>query len=280
MTLNAGDDLEQRMQDVQEASDIVSTGYGAVYAGTPNSPTLRRLWHEHAEGPDFPDEFGHISFTTLQELRRMEAELRLGSGSTLVDLGCGMAGPALWMARESGARLIGVDLSAAAVEQASLRAAQVGLAEQARFVVGSFAETGLEAGSADGVMSEDALQYAPSKEAAMSEAARILRRGGRLVFTTYELVPEAAAKAPVLWTDPVEDYRPIVTKAGFKVDAYEEVPGWPEPMTTTYSTILGVGEDLKREMGELGAAALFLEMSMTLQHRPYRRRVLLAATRE
>jgi SAM-dependent methyltransferase len=280
MSSNTGGDLEQRMQELQQTRDMISAGYDAVYTGTPKSPTLRRLWHELAEGLDFPGEFGHISFTTLRELRRMAAELRLGPGSTLVDLGCGMAGPALWIARESGAHLIGVDLSAAAVERAGARAVEVGLAGRARFVVGSFAETGLETGSVDGVMSEDALQYAPDKEAAMVEAARILRPGGRLVCSTYELDPKRAADMPILGLDPVEDYRPVLAQAGFRVESYEEVPGWPEPMTTAYSTILDAREDLTREMGEAAVAALFLEMSMTIQKQPYRRRVLFAATKE
>ena len=129
-------------------------------------------------------------------------------------------------------------------------------------------------------MSEDALQYAPDKEAAMVEAARILRPGGRLVCSTYELNRERATDMPILGLDPVEDYRPALAKAGFKVDSYEEVPGWPEPMTTTYSTILKAGEDLTREMGEAAVAALFLEMTMTVQKQPYQRRVLFAATRE
>src|SRR3972149_12137544 len=122
--------------------DIVSAGYDAVYRGVTKSPTLRRLWHELAEGPEFPEEFGHISFTTLPELQRVAAELRLGRDDTLVDLGCGMAGPALWMARETGARLIGIDGSRVAVEKATARAAKLGLAAQARFAVGAFADTG------------------------------------------------------------------------------------------------------------------------------------------
>src|SRR3972149_841727 len=95
--------------------DIASAGYDAVYRAVPKSKTLRRLWHELAEGLDFPEEFGHISFTTLPELRRMAVDLRLHRGDTLVDLGCGMAGPALWVARATGARLIGVDGAAGAV---------------------------------------------------------------------------------------------------------------------------------------------------------------------
>jgi len=244
--------------------DILSAGYDAVYRGVTKSPTLRRLWHELAEGPDFPEEFGHISFTTLPELQRVAAELRLRPDDTLVDLGCGMAGPALWVARETQARLTGIDASLVATEQASARAAALGLADRARFVVGSYAATGLAAGSVDGVMSEDALQYAPDKRAAMAEVARILRPGGRFVFTAYELDPERAANLPVLGADPVDDYRPALVEAGLSVDVYEEAPGWPEPMTTTYSALLNAREPLTEEMGEAAVGALFMEMSLTL----------------
>ncbi len=259
--------------------DIISTGYDAVYAAMPKSPTLRRLWHEHAEGLDFPQEFGHISFTTLPELGRVAAELRVGPGDTFVDLGCGMGGPALWVARETGARLVGIDVSPVAVKQASARAAELGLAGQARFVVGSFADSGLESNSAAGAMSQDALQYAPDKRAAFTEAGRIIPTGGRLVFAAFELDPQRAASMPVLGSDPVADYRPLLTEAGFNVEAYEEVQGWPEPMTTTYSALLEAKEPLTRELGQAAVGALFMELSMTLEQRPYRRRVLVVTTK-
>jgi SAM-dependent methyltransferase len=260
--------------------DIVLAGYDAVYAATPNSPTLRRLWHENAEGVDFPEDFGHISFITLPQLQRMAAELRLNRGDTLVDLGCGRGGPALWMSRETGASLIGVDLSPVAVEQASARAVELDLAGQSQFIRGSFADTGLEADSADGAMSEDAIHYAPDKGAAVVEAARILRSGGRFVLTAFEVDQDRAANLPGFGTDPIDDYRPLLTEAGFTVDTYEEVPGWPEPMTTTYSALLQAGDALKQEMGEVATRAMFLELTLALQQKPYRRRVLIAATRE
>ena len=259
--------------------DMVLAGYNAVYTGTPNSPTLRRLWREHAEGLDFPQEFGHISFVTLPGLQRMAAELHLGPGDTLIDLGCGRGGPALWMARETGARLIGIDLSPVAIEQASARATELDLAGQAKFAVGTFADTGLNASAADGAMSEDAIQYAPDKRAAIVEAARVLRPGGRLVFTAFELNPERSANLPVFSIDPVDDYRPLLTGAGFSVEVYEEAPGWPEPMTTTYSSLVNEREALTQEMGEAAVAALFSELTVVLQQHPYQRRVLVAATR-
>ena len=259
--------------------NLVSVGYDAVYEATPKSPTLRRLWREHASGTDFPDEFANISFVTLPQLKLIASELRVGPAQTLVDLGCGMAGPALWVARETGARLIGVDFSAVAVGLATARAADLGMSGQAQFVTGTFAATGLADASADGAMSEDAIQYCPDKRAAVTEAARILRPGGRLVFTAFELDPAHTAGLPVLGDDPVDDYRPLLEAAGFTVDDYREVPGWPEPVRTTYQSLLDAGDALMSEMGAVAAAALAMELRLTLQQGIYKRSVLVCATR-
>ena len=39
----------------------------------PGSPTLLRIWKEHAAGEDYPDDFSHISFVTLEDLRGLAA---------------------------------------------------------------------------------------------------------------------------------------------------------------------------------------------------------------
>ena len=265
------------MGDIDKS--IVAAGYDAVFEATPRSPTLRRLWREHASGTDFPEGFDHISFVTLPQHRRMVEELRLSPGGTLVDLACGMGGPALLAARETGARLIGVDFSTVAVGLATERAAALGMSDTAKFVVGSFANTGLDDASADGAMSEDAIQYVPDKTAAIKETARILRPGGRLVFTAFELDPDHARVLPVIGEDPVDDYRPLLEAAGFNVEAYEEAPGWPEPLTTAYQSLLDAKDALVEEMGQMAAMALFSELTLTLQTQMYRRRVLMVATR-
>ena len=257
---------------------IVAAGYDAVFGATAQSPTLRRLWQELALGGDFPEDFLHISFVTLAQHRRMTEALRVGPGDTLVDLGCGMAGPALLAARETGANLTGVDFSAVAVALAAERAARLGLTN-ARFVLGTFADTGLGAASADAAMSEDAIQYAPDKTAAVREAARILRPGGRFVFTAFELEPDHVKGVPVIGDDPVDDYGPLLSAAGFNVETYEEIPGWPEPLTMTYQSLLDASGALVQEMGQVAAMALFSELTATLQQQIYRRRVLAVATK-
>jgi ubiquinone/menaquinone biosynthesis C-methylase UbiE len=258
-------------------SDIVAAGYDVVYAAMPRSPTLWRVWKQHAAGADFPDELSHISFVTVAELERIAGELRLSTGQTLIDLGCGLAGPALWTARRTDARLGGVDVSQVAVLEATKRAEALGLGGRASFAVGSFDATTLPEASADAVMSEDALQYAPDKRAAFAEAARITKPDGRFAFTAFELEPAAVADLPVLGVDPTDDYRPPLEDAGFAIETYEEVSGWPEPVSSAYQAVLDAREQLVAEMGETAVAAMTSEMSMTLERRPYRRRVLAVA---
>ncbi len=259
--------------------EIVEAGYDAVYAAMPRAKTLRGTWRDHVLGPEYPAGFEHISFLSAPELERMASEVRLGAGTTLVDLGCGEGGPGLWIARGTGARLIGIDLSAVGVAHAAQRAGDLGLAEIATFTRGTFAETGLGTACCQGVMSVDALQYAPNKRAVFAEAARILGSGGRFVFTAFELDPTRTKSLPVVGTDPIDDYRPLLEEAGFAVEAYEETSSWRERLVATYKAVLARREAITEEIGEEAIGPLLMEVALTLQHQPYRRRILAVSTR-
>src|SRR6266571_7596126 len=230
---------------------IVAQGYDAVYEAMPRSPTLLRLWRQLVAGPDYPDDFHHISFITLQGLRHLARALALSPGLRFSDVACGLGGPALWIARETGAHLSGVDLSPVAVAQAEKRAQSLGLAATARFSVGSFAHTGLETASMDVAMSVDALQYAPDKAAAVREFARIIRAGGTLAFFAFELDPERARGLPVIGDDPINDYRPLLRDAGFNVRDYDQTPDWHDRLFTAYRAVIEAQDALREEMGEV-----------------------------
>ncbi|MEN3273173.1 MAG: hypothetical protein V7636_1934 [Actinomycetota bacterium] len=262
-----------------ENEAAVAAGYDRVYAATPNSTTLQELWRPRAGGGDFPADFGNISFLTVAELQAAAAALDVGPDDVLADLACGAGGPGLWVATHTGCKLVGVDLSAEGIAAATTRAAELGLDGVASFHVGSFATTGLDSASVDGVLTVDALQYAPDKAAAYAEMARILRLGGRAVIAVFEVDPDRVHGVPVLGDDPVADHRPLLESAGFTVDSYEESAGWWDRMRAAYGAVLEAEVVLRSELGDDAFDSLALEMTLTLQLEPYPRRVLAIATR-
>jgi len=116
----------------------VLDGYDAVYDALPNSRVFTEIWATNAYGADFPDDFAHIGFLTVDEGRHLLQLLRLGGNDVLVDVACGAGGPGLWAAQQTGATLIGVDPSAAGLAAARQRAEHVGLASRATFQQGTF----------------------------------------------------------------------------------------------------------------------------------------------
>lgn len=257
--------------------DAVRDGYDAVYSALPRSDTFSQLWRANAYRGEFPAEFAHIGFLTLGEAHRLLALLTPGVGDVVVDVACGTGGPGLWVARQAGASLIGVDPSPAGLAAARQRAALAGLGGRSRFELGSFERTRLPSCSANTVMSIEAFQYAPSKRAGLAELARIMRPGGRLGLICFEVEPARVTGIPVLGADPVADYRPLLEAAGFEVLAYEETPGWAERVEAAFSAIVNAAGTLAAEMGEQAAASAVAEATITLELRPYPRRVLMAA---
>ena len=126
----------------------------------PVSPVAARIWRE-VFGDEYPANLDIYSFVSISELNRFVTELRLSPGDVLADVGCGRGGPGLWVATQTGARLIGIDIAKTALDAARGRALAVGIAERAEFHRGSFEDTGLSNTSINAVMSVDALLFAP-----------------------------------------------------------------------------------------------------------------------
>jgi SAM-dependent methyltransferase len=267
------------MTDVPPTDTAIEFGYDAVHSGQPKSPTLMRIWREHAMGEDFPEEFWHISFLSVPEAERVVADLQVGAGRSLADLGCGTGGPALYLARKAGVSVTGIDLSGLAVGIANERAAKLGMSEAARFQKGSFEDTGLPGGAFDGAVSFDAIMYTPDKQAAFAEAARVLKPGARFVYTAFELNPEGVAGQPVIGADPTDDFRPSMEAAGFTVVTYEETPGWKERLYGAYSAVQDQQEALRAEMGPVAVMAFLSEVTAVLERHMYKRRVYCVAQR-
>lgn len=223
-----------------------AAGFNAVYAAIQHSQTWRRIGRE-VFGDDYPEEADPFSRVTLTDLGRIAHELAVGPGQTFADIACGAGGPGLWVARETGAALVGIDISSAAIGQAQERAKTWGLTERATFHVGEAAATGLASASLAGVMSVDAFWLFPNKPAAAVEIARILQPAGRLVFTTWD-----CRITPPGWAPQLADHHDLLQQAGFAIEVYEETPDWEQRQRAFTDAYIRAQAELVAEMGDLG----------------------------
>lgn len=236
------------MNSEQETTTAtVSDEYGAKFARDFKSLTRQRIRRE-VYGEEYPDEVSPGSFVTRTELRRIARAIRVGLGQTFIDLGCGQAGPSLWVARETGAALVGIDLSSVEIAQASERVTEFGVAGRARFEVADLVATGLPDASFDGAMSVDVLWSVPDTAGALGEVARILRPGVRFVFTNWD-----RDLSPPGYPPPLDDHRPLLASAGFSVETYEVQPDAERLRRAYYERLVAAEQDVIREMGEEGA---------------------------
>jgi SAM-dependent methyltransferase len=221
--------------------------------------TLFPRLRAQAYGDEDVPELQAFSALSRTELARFPAALRLAPDATFADLACGLGGPGLWVARATGAALIGVDFSTRACALAAARVPAWGV--RAEFRVGRLDAIGLDDASLDAAMSVDAVQIAPRRAAVFAEAARVLKPGARLAFTTWDLRPGARA---IPGRERVEDNRPLLEAAGFAVLAYDEAVGWRERARRECELWLAHESALRAELGELLGGALVEEARFSL----------------
>lgn len=257
-------------------TEVVAAGYDAVYTAWSSSARFHALWSRTAVDGQIAAGFEHLNFARLADLERLGDSLDLRAGDRLVDLACGAGGPGAWVAQQTGASLVGVDVSRVGTRLAAARLVAQSLPGGA-FVVGSVECLPFADRSMCGAMSLDSLQYVADKRAAFSEVARVLIDGGRFAFTAFEVDPARVRDVPVLGVDPVSDYSTLLRDVGLTVDTYEETLGWHERLVTAYSAVVAAEPNLRPELGDSAMDALLLEMSLTLQIEPYWRRVFAVA---
>jgi SAM-dependent methyltransferase len=238
--------------------------YGPVLAGQRNSPTLTAIWRQ-AYGDEYPEEVEPFGFLTRSELLYLRKELPIGPADRLVDLGCGRGGPGLWIARETGARLAGLDITPEGPAEARRRTPAFGLAGRAGFVAADCTCIALRSNSLDAALSVDALWMVPDKAAAFTEIARILRPGAFLAFTT--------------WQPPELNYARLLYSAGFRDIVQWSPPGWLDRQIAVYQQIAECADALAAELGQPAADILLLEAREAPPRLAHNRRLAISAVR-
>lgn len=141
-------------------------------------------WDPHEQpGSDVAQRHG----ATDRLVRELVAYAGVPAGAHVLDLGCGIGGPALYLAGTLGCTVEGVTLSGPQAARANEKAAAAGLAEQARFHQRDALATGYPDASFDVVWAMESLMHIADRAAFFAEVFRLLRPGGTLAVATWSV---------------------------------------------------------------------------------------------
>ena len=169
-------------------------------------------------------DFGQTSWVTTEESEEIPRLLDLGPNSYVLEIGCGSGGYALHLVEKRGCRLLGLDLNAPGVRNANQLAQTRGLASQARFEQLDAAKPlPFDDHTFDAVFANDVLCHLPGRPHVLAEIFRILKPGGRMLFSdalvvggllTHEEIATRSSIGYYVYSPPGENER-LLQSAGF-----------------------------------------------------------------
>lgn len=187
----------------------------------------RDVWGEHVHHGLWTKK-GQTSEEAVCALSRHVAGLAgISAGDRVCDVGCGYGATARLLESEYGAELTGITVSERQYEVAKTRGGGA-------FVLGDWLENTFSDGAFDAVIAVESTEHIEDKARFFTEAARVLRPGGRAVVCAWLAAPGLhgfrkrliaricdEGRMPGLGT--ASDYEEWAAKAGFVVESSEDV---------------------------------------------------------
>ena len=124
------------------------------------------------------DHFGGLAATDALALHA-----RINESTHVLDLCCGLGGPARYLAYHYGCRVTGVDMNTDRLAGAVRLTERTKLQDRVLFHHANALQTGLADETFDVIVSQEAFCHIPNKKTLITECVRLLRPGGRIVYT-------------------------------------------------------------------------------------------------
>ena len=149
--------------------------------------------------------------------------------ASVLDVGCGVGGPARFLADTCGCRVTGIDLSEPFVEAARYLTERTGQGEQVSFQTASALALPFDDGRFDVVLLQHVAMNIADRAQLYREIRRVLRTGGK--FATFDVVlNKGEPHYPVPWARTPETSflltpdatREAVEQAGFRTLAWQD----------------------------------------------------------
>ncbi len=113
--------------------------------------------------------------------RMLSTRAQLHSSDRVLDAGCGVGGSAIWLARELGVRVVGINVVPGEIDRGRRYARRRNAAGRVTFELQDMTRTTFPDGSFDVVWAIESVCHVPDKREFLAEARRLLKPGGRLI---------------------------------------------------------------------------------------------------
>jgi SAM-dependent methyltransferase len=166
------------------------------------------------------DQFHTRGLTATIELAQLAG---IEAGLSVLDVGCGVGGPARYLAANHGCRVTGVDLSAPFIEAARYLTGRTGQADRVRFEVADALALPFGDGAFDLVLLQHVAMNVANRPGFYRELRRVLPTGGRLAMFDVVLL-EGEPYYPLPWARTpetsflrtAEETLTLIEQAGFR----------------------------------------------------------------
>lgn len=124
-------------------------------------------------------------------------QLQLKPGMKVLDVGCGVGGPARGMIQFSGAHVTGFNNNAYQLERAARYAAQANISSLSSFIKGDFMKMDIPDNTFDAAYAIEATCHAPKLQGVYGEMFRVIKPGGRVALYEWCMTDKYDPTNPV-----------------------------------------------------------------------------------
>ena len=117
----------------------------------------------------------------VRMISELSTRARITRNDAVVDLGCGVGGSSIWLAKNIGCSVIGIDMNARSINISNTKAKKSGLSGLVTFIQDDFTNLTLTNNTKDVCWFLESLCHAPDKYLVLKEATRLLLPNGRII---------------------------------------------------------------------------------------------------
>jgi SAM-dependent methyltransferase len=191
----------------------------------------------------YGEDLGQSSWLTAREWLEFADQLGVAQETEVLEVGSGSGGPAVYLAAKRGCRVTGVDVNVHGVRNAVALADEHGLAERVRFEsVDASQPLPFADESFDAIVSNDAMCHVANRGAALRDWYRLLRPGGRALFTDAMVLTGPVSQEEIATRSSIGFYlfvppganEAMLREAGFAVLAVQDVTANAEEVASRW----------------------------------------------